>query len=30
VLGLALGVFVALVVFGALRRMAARRLATGS
>ncbi|HYA66190.1 MAG TPA: cellulose biosynthesis cyclic di-GMP-binding regulatory protein BcsB, partial [Burkholderiaceae bacterium] len=30
VLGLALGVFIALVVFGALRRMAARRLAAGS
>ncbi len=29
-LGLALGVFIALVIFGALRRMAARRLAAGS
>ena len=29
-LGLLLGVFLALVVFGALRRMAARRLAAGS
>jgi len=29
-LGLALGVFIALMIFGALRRMAARRLAAGS
>jgi hypothetical protein len=29
-LGLALGIFIALMIFGALRRMAARRLAAGS